>query len=86
MDGHKYCQMCLQVMRIEMDGYKHCQMCPQVMRWMNTNTVQSVGRSWMNTNTVKHMQVMRWLDTLSDVSAGPEMDGHIVIVKSVYSS
>ena len=32
----------------------------------------------MDTNIVKSVQVMRWMNTLSNVSAGHDMDEHIV--------
>ena len=60
----------------EMDGHKH-QKCLQVIRWMDTNTVKCVCRSWDGwRQNVKGVQVMRWTNTLSNVSAGHEIDGH----------
>ena len=54
-----------------MDGHKNCQNC------LDTNTVKSVCRSWDGwRQTVKSVQVMSWTNTLSNVYAGHEIDGH----------
>ena len=53
-----------------MDGHKHCQKCLQVMRWIDTLSKVFAGlvMRWINTNSV----------IVSNVSAGNEMDEHIV--------